>query len=208
MKYFFLLLTVFVHVGCYSQRYSKSWNDVNYASDTMQYHNMDIYLPAVSKKSYPAVILIYGSAWLSNNLKKDAFKILGEPLLDSGFAVVTVNHRSSKDAIFPAQINDIKAAVRFIRANALQYQLDTSFIGITGYSSGGHLSSLTGTSGHVKKFSVNSDSAQIEGHIGKYTSYSSSVDAVVDWFGPTNFPLMDSCGSSMNHNARIHQNHC
>jgi len=125
-------------------------------------------------------------------MKQIAYKTLGAPLLNSGFAVITVNHRSSRDAIFPAQIQDIKAAVRFIKANGHKYQIDTSFVGITGYSSGGHLSAMMGTSGSV---------AQIEGQVGNYTSYSSSVNAVVDWFGPTDFQSMDSCGSEMVHDA-------
>lgn len=115
--------------------------------------------------------------------------------------MLTVNHRSSRDAIFPAQIQDLKAAVRFIRANGHDFQIDTSFIGITGYSSGGHLSAMMGTSGFIRHMTINSKTAQIEGQIGNYTSYNSSVSAVVDWFGPTDFQSMDSCGSTMVHDA-------
>jgi acetyl esterase/lipase len=167
----------------------------------MEYHRLDIYLPDTSKSSYPAIVIIYGSAWFGNNLKQNAYQTLGEPLLKSGFALVAVNHRSSRDAIFPAQIQDIKAAVRFIRANADKYKIDTTFIGVTGYSSGGHLSALLGTSGSVKQMTENSKSVEIEGNIGGNESYSSAVDAVVDWFGPTDFQTMDSCGSEMVHDA-------
>jgi len=203
MRYMQLLtlITVFGLSNCYGQQNSKRWIDLNYASDTMEYHRLDIYLPEVSKPVYPAIIIIYGSAWFGNNLKQNAFKNLGKPLFDNGFAVVSVNHRSSKDAIFPAQIHDIKAAIRFIRANANKYQIDTSFIGITGSSSGGHLAALAGTTGSVKHFTVHSESVEIEGDIGDYTSFSSSVNAVVDWFGPTDFQSMDSCGSNLIHDA-------
>lgn len=177
---------------CKGQQYSKSWEDINYADDTLVSHRMDVFLPKISKPSYPAVMIIYGSAFFGDNLKQNAYKALGEPLLNIGFAVVTVNHRSSRDAIFPAQIQDIKAAVRFIKGNGTKFQIDTSFIGITGYSSGGHLSAMAGTSGSVP---------QLEGKVGTYTSYSSCVDAVVDWFGPTDFQSMDSCGSEMVHDA-------
>lgn len=194
-----ILFTVFG--ACSGQQYSKSWTDVDYAGDDMVYHKLDIYLPETIKPSYPAVVVIYGSAFLSNNSKQAGFKTLGKPLLDSGFAVIAVNHRSSKDSLFPAQINDIKAAIRFIRATGKSYQLEPSFVGVTGYSSGGHLSALTGTSGWVGKFTVDSLSADIEGKVGKYRSFSSSVNAVVDWFGPTSFSLMDSCGSQMKHDA-------
>ncbi|MEJ2048937.1 MAG: prolyl oligopeptidase family serine peptidase [Calditrichota bacterium] len=166
----------------------------------MAYHRLDIYLPEVEKPAYPAVILIYGSAWSSNNSKGIDLPTLGKALLDSGFAVVTPNHRSSMDAKYPAQINDIKAVIRFIRANAEMYHIDTSFIGITGSSSGGHLAALAGTSGLVKEYTVGSATADIEGNVGQYLTYSSSVDAVVDWFGPTDFLVMDSCGSTLVHN--------
>lgn len=187
--------------ACSGQQYSKSWTDIDYAGDDKVYHKLDIYLPETIKPSYPAVVVIYGSAFLSNNSKQAGFKTLGKPLLDCGFAVIAVNHRSSKDSVFPAQINDIKAAIRFIRATGKSYQLDPSFVGVTGYSSGGHLSALTGTSGGVSKFKIDTLSADIEGKVGKYRSFNSSVDAVADWFGPTSFQLMDSCGSQMKHDA-------
>jgi len=187
-----VIFITLLHIQCSGQQYSKSWEDLNYAGDTLVSHMLDIYLPDVGTQPYPVVIVVYGSAFFGDDMKQVAFNTLGEPLLNSGFAVVTVNHRSSRDAIFPAQAQDIKASVRFIRAKGPEFQIDTSFIGITGYSSGGHLSVFTGTSGSV---------AQLEGDAGNYTSYSSSVDAVVDWFGPIDFQSMDSCGSEMIHDA-------
>ena len=201
MKRFTIFIFSLLYINCFSQQYSKSWKDLNYAGDSMTYHLLDVYLPEVQKPTYPAVVLIYGSAWFGNNLKGTDLATLGKALLDAGFAVVTPNHRSSMDAKFPAQINDIKAVIRFIRANAGNYQIDTSFIGITGSSSGGHLAALTGTSGSVKQYTVGSVTEDIEGNVGQYLTYSSSVDAVVDWFGPTDFLVMDSCGSSIVHDA-------
>ena len=193
----FLLLCIV----CFGQPTSSQWKDLNYADDTMKYHRLDIYLPEIKKPTYPVVIFVYGSAWFANNLKGAEMKTIGKALLEKGFAVVTPNHRSSRDAIFPAQINDIKAAIRFIRARGNEYQLDTSFIAITGFSSGGHLAALAGTSVSVGQFKINSTSYDLEGKIGKYTTFSSSVNAVVDWFGPTDFLKMDSCGSVMPHSA-------
>lgn len=201
MKYFTTIMLSLSCISCFSQQYSKSWMDLNYAGDTMIYHRLDIYLPEIKKPVYPVVIVIYGSAWFGNNLKRNDIKTIGKVLLDNGFAVVTPNHRSSRDAIFPAQINDVKAAIRFVRANANVYQLDTSFIAITGSSSGGHLAALAGTSAFVRAYTINSTTMDIEGNLGEYTTFSSEVDAVVDWFGPTDFQIMDSCGSSFPHNA-------
>ncbi len=200
MKCFVVFIFSFLYINCLSQQYSKSWKDLNYAGDSFQYHKLDIYLPVVEKPMYPAVISIYGSAWFGNNLKGSDLSTIGKVLLDAGFAVVTPNHRSSMDAKFPAQIHDIKAAIRFVRANAGTYQIDTSFIGITGSSSGGHLAALAGTSEFVKQYTFGSASADLEGSLGPDTAYSSSVHAVVDWFGPTDFLVMDSCGSSLVHN--------
>ena len=180
---------------------AKNWSNVNYAGDTLKYHTMDIYIPNTNKAAYPAVVVIYGSAWFGNDLKSVGFRIYGESLLKSGFAVITINHRSSRDAIFPAQINDVKAAIRFVRGNAKSYQINPKFIGVTGFSSGGHLTALAGTSGGVKTYKIKDASVDLEGKIGKYPSESSSVNAVVDWFGPTSFQLMDKCDTTMNHDS-------
>ncbi len=196
MKLITLTILSLLCINCYSQQYSKSWKDLNYANDTLKYHNLDIYLPKERKASYPVIISIYGSAWMANNMKGADLSVLGNPLLDAGFAIVTPNHRSSMDAKFPAQMNDIKAVIRFVRANASKYQLDTTFIGITGSSSGGNMAAMAGTSRYIKNYTIGKMSADLEGNLGLFTNYSSSVDAVVDWFGPTNMLVMDSCGGT------------
>jgi len=196
MKNLTLLIALTSVLSCFSQEYSEVWKDVNYAGDTMGYHNLDIYLPDIEKPSYPVIIIIYGSAWYSNNSKGIDLPVLGKPLLDAGFAVVFPNHRSSFDARFPAQVNDIKACIRFVRANAGKYNLDTSFIGITGSSSGGSLAAMAGTSGYVKTYTLGNVTVDMEGDLGNYRGFSSSVDAVVDWFGPSNMLVMDSCGGT------------
>lgn len=169
------------------------WSNLNYADDDKEYHKLDIYLPTTGKPAYKAIVVIYGSAWFGNNLKQAAYDTYGKTLLDAGFAVITINHRANTDAKYPAQINDVKAAIRYVRANAAKYRIDASFIGITGYSSGGHLSSLAGTTNNVKEFTVGQKTVDIEGKVGNYTSTSSSVNAVVDWFGPIDMTRMDGC---------------
>jgi acetyl esterase/lipase len=178
----------------------QKWLNLNYADDNMRGHLLDIYLPAKGIPPYPVIVTIAGSAFFSDSSKHWAFDI-GKPLLKHGFAIVAVNHRSSRDAIFPAQINDIKGVVRFLRANAQKYNLDTNFVGITGTSSGGHLSAMMGTSGGVTNYTIGDKTINIEGDVGGNYKMSSHVDAVVDWFGPTAFQIMDSCGSTMVHDA-------
>src|SRR5574344_2633749 len=145
------------------------FQNLNYAGDNLEAHQLDIYLPKIGLNKYKVVVISYGSAWFSNNAKGMAFSSLGKPLVDAGFAVVSINHRSSADAKFPAQINDVKAAIRFIRGNADKYGLDTSFIGITGFSSGGHLSAMAGTSNGVKTKTEGKVTVDIEGNLGQYT---------------------------------------
>jgi acetyl esterase/lipase len=163
-------------------------------------HKVDVYLPEEGDGPFPVIIAIAGSAWFGNDTKGRAYQI-GRPLLDEGFAIVAVNHRSSREAIFPAQINDIKAAVRFVRGNATTYRLDTRFVGITGDSSGGHLSALMGTTVGVRSRRVGDTELSIEGDLGTFTNESSAVDAIVDWYGPSAFQKMDACGSSFSHDA-------
>ncbi|MDR0981979.1 MAG: alpha/beta hydrolase [Culturomica sp.] len=179
----------------------RQWTDISYANDSLEGHKLDIYLPADGRVKHKVVVLIYGSAWFANNMKQMAFQAMGKPLLDAGFAVVSINHRSSGDAKFPAQINDVKAAIRFIRGNAGRFGLDTSFIGITGFSSGGHLSSLAGTTNEVKTYKVDDTSMDIEGNVGEYTTFSSNVDAVVDWFGPIDMTRIENCTTTKEANS-------
>ena len=176
---------------------SKEWKDVNYVGDDQAYHTCDIYLPKVEKESYPVVVHIYGSAWFSNNSKGAAdLGTIVKALLDAGYAVVCPNHRSSGDAKWPAQINDIKAVIRFIRGEAKAYKFDPSFIATSGFSSGGHLSSVCGTTNGVKVAKVGKEDVDIEGSLGKYTKESSEVNAACDWSGPVDLTDMD-CGEHM-----------
>lgn len=198
---FATIIAVYSFINCFAQNIDKQWLNLNYADDNKEYHNLDIYLPKQEKTTYKAIIVIYGSAWFGNNLKQFGYNALGKQLLEGGFAVIAINHRASSDAAYPAQINDVKAAIRFVRANADKYKIDTSFIGITGFSSGGHLSSLAGTTNGVKKYTVNKTTVDIEGNIGNYTSTSSAVNAVVDWFGPIDMALMDNCQKPKDKNS-------
>lgn len=171
------------------------WSDVDYAGDGIEGHKLDIYVPDDGKTLHKVVVLIYGSAWFSNRDKQKAFECIGQPLVDAGFAVVSINHRASTEARFPAQINDVKAAIRYVRAHARAYGFDTSFVGITGYSSGGHLASLAGTTNGVKTYTVGKETVDIEGEVGQCLGSSSKVSAVVDWFGPIDMMRMDNCSA-------------
>ena len=178
--------------------YSEKFADVNYAGDGMRFHNMDIYLPKEKKDSYPVVIHTYGSAWSMNNYKGSAdLNTICAALLKAGYAVVTPNHRSASDAIYPAQLHDLKAVVRFIRGNAAKYKIDTSFIAMSGFSSGGHLSSLVATTCGLKEGKSGSVTVDLVGSLGEFTKFSSCIDAASLWSPPTDIYTMNPINNFM-----------
>ena len=166
--------------------------DVNYVGDGKGYHTLDIYIPKEAKESYPVVIHTYGSAWSSNNMKGSAdLSTICAAYAKAGYAVVTPNHRAASDGIYPAQLHDIKAVVRFVRGNAAKYKFDTTFIAVSGFSSGGHLSSLTATTCGLKEGKSGSVTVDLVGDLGEFTSFSSCVDGAVLWSPPTDIYTMN-----------------
>jgi len=159
----------------------RKWLDVAYATKS-QAQKLDIYIPDEGEGPFPVILSIHGGAFKSGD-KGDGQVI---PMLEGikrGYAVVSINYRLSGEAIFPAQIYDVKAAVRWIRANAKQFKLNPEKIAAWGGSAGGHLASMVGTSGDVK---------ELEDLSQGNPNQSSRVQAVVDWFGPTDFLKMDA----------------
>lgn len=135
---------------------------------------MDLFLPGpASGKKIPVVVWIHGGAWIGGDKRPAPVP----DLIKKGIAVAAINYRLSNEAVFPAQIHDCKAAVRFLRANADKYNLDKDKIGVWGMSSGGHLAALLGTTG---------DNPDLEGREGN-PDQSSKVQAVCDWCGLTDF---------------------
>jgi len=123
----------------------------------------------------PAVIYIHGGGWIGGSYK-------GGPLLhlaQTGYFAASIEYRLSNVAKWPAQIEDCKLAVRWLRANAAHYHVDPNRIGVWGESAGGHLVTCLGTMADVKDY---------EG-TGGYPGVSSAVQAVVDFYGPTDFTV-------------------
>jgi acetyl esterase/lipase len=150
--------------------------DLTYVANGHERQKLDLYLPETAE-ALPLIVWIHGGAWLAGNKDNPA------PLayLADGFALASINYRLSQHAIFPAQIQDCKAAVRWLRAHATTYNIDPNCFVAWGESAGGHLVALLGTTGDVNDFEV-----------GAYLEYSSGVQAVVDCFGPTDFVQMDA----------------
>jgi acetyl esterase/lipase len=161
-------------------RYKRKYQNIAYAQKSMA-QQLDVYLPEEGNGPFPVILSIHGGAWLKGD-KQDIQLNSMLKGLRRGYAVVSINYRLSSEAIFPAQIFDAKAAVRFIRANADKYSFDSDKIIAWGGSAGAHLCALLGTSANVAKLEdLSMGNAQ----------FSSEVQAVVDWFGPVDFLKMD-----------------
>jgi len=156
------------------------WLDIAYATQS-QAQKLDIYLPGEGDGPFPVILSIHGGAFKGGDKGDGQVNAMLEGL-KRGFAVVSINYRLSGEAIWPAQIQDVKAAIRWIRANSKQYKLNPEKIAAWGGSAGGHLSAITGTSGNVK---------ELEDLSQGNADQSSRVQAVIDWFGPTDFLKMD-----------------
>ncbi len=155
-----------------TQNIKNKYLDVAYAGKSAA-QKLDIYLPSEDKGPFPVIVFIHGGAFKMGD--KSSFEV--NPALEGlkhGYAVVSVNYRLSGEAIFPAQIQDVKAAIRFIRANAGKYHLNSNKIASWGASAGGHLSAMVGTTGDIQEFD--------DASLGNATQ-SSQVHAVIDWFG-------------------------
>lgn len=157
-----------------------AYADVAYAS-TSATQQLDIYLPA-GDGPFPVVVNLHAGGFKFGD-KGMIPGTLGTALLEAGYAVVGVNYRLSGEAPFPAAVLDVRAAVRFLRANAAEYKLDPDRIAAFGQSAGGNLAAMLGTAGESTAF----DDASLGN-----PEVSSAVQAVVNWFGPTDFGQMDA----------------
>ena len=154
----------------------KAYRDLAYVENGHERHKLDLFIPAGAKEALPLILWIHGGGWQSG--RKEGCPPLRDGYTQRGFAVASINYRLSGHAVFPAQIEDCKAAIRWLRAHADEYRLDPQRFGVWGSSAGGHLVALVGTSGDVKAFEV-----------GENLDQSSRVQAVCDYFGPTDFSL-------------------
>ena len=151
----------------------KRINDIQYAMLGDHALQLDLHLPGETNQS-PLVVWVHGGAWRSGSKNKMPLGFL----VDAGFTVASVDYRLSPVAKFPAQVHDCKAAIRFLRAKSKTYGYAADRIGIAGSSAGGHL---------VAEIGVTNNHAELEGTVGDHPDQSSSVHAIADYYGPTNF---------------------
>lgn len=149
---------------------------------------LNVVRPAVRDSApVPAVIWVHGGGWVEGDYNNGTAWWCCPLIARAGFVALSVEYRLSPEAVFPAQIHDVKSAIRWTRAHAAALGVDPNRIGIWGHSAGGHLAALAGVSG---------DLPELEGTAG-LTGYSSAVQAVVAGSPPTDF-LADDDGQESN----------
>lgn len=164
--------------------------DLTYATIGDRALRLDVYAPSTKPESpIPAIVWVHGGGWRGgskNGIGRPA------PILPKGYGLVSVEYRLSGEAVFPAAIADVKAAMRWVRANASKYGFDPSRLGAWGSSAGGHLVALLGTAHEVEEWdSLHEENAGV----------SSRPDAVCNWFGPTDFLRMNDVPGRIDHDA-------
>lgn len=148
--------------------------DVAYVPNGDEAQRLDLYLPEKPTDSpLPLIVHIHGGGWKGGS--KYPCSLVS--MVARGYAVASIEYRFSQKAVFPAQIQDCQAAIRWLRANAKEYNIDPDYVGVVGGSAGGHLSALVGTAGGKNVFPA----------IGGNEDQSDRVQCVCDIFGPTNF---------------------
>lgn len=146
--------------------------DIEYAVVAGEPLRLDLHKPATGTGA-PLLVYLHGGGWEAGSKAQMPLAAI----VERGYVVASVDFRPASKAPFPGQVHEIKAAIRFLRANAGRYGYDAGRIGILGASSGGHLAALVGTTnGH----------AELEGTLGAHASQSSAVQAIVSYFGASN----------------------
>ena len=141
----------------------------------------DIYLPE-GEGPFPTIVVVHGGGFAFGAQNMEIVQPIFEAAMEHGYAVVSVDYRKSSEAVFPAALADVKAAVRFVRANAVEYGFDEEHIAIWGESAGAYLSLMTALTPEVES---------LNGDVTDNLEVSSDVVALVDFYGPVEFYTMD-----------------
>ncbi len=177
-----LFFALFLWVTQISAQILPRYPNVDYIGDSLDRHLLDVYIPTGLQGPRPAVVYIHGGGWENGEKKGELRHDLTRLYQHAKYVVVDINYRYSQDSIWPAQLYDCKAAIRHLRHNADIYNIDTCAIGVIGHSAGGHLAAILGTTNDIDT---------LEGYHLGYPQQSSTVQAVVDFFGPTDFLKAD-----------------
>jgi acetyl esterase/lipase len=181
--------------------------DLAYASQS-EAQKLDIYMQTGIKKSRPVIIWIHPGGFIAGDkdgsvaggaefaLARVNMISLIQPMLERGYSVVSINYRLSGEATFPALIYDVKAAVRWVKANAAKYNFNPEKVAAWGSSSGGYLAAMLAAS---------SDVPDLEDLSLGNPGFSSRVTAAIDWYGPIDFLAMDPQHLKLGQEAHVHE---
>jgi acetyl esterase/lipase len=161
--------------------------DIEFAQVGKERLALDLHKPA-GEPHAPLIVWVHGGAWRSGS--RDSMPL--GALVEQGYAVASIDYRLTPVAPFPAQVHDIKAAIRFLRAKQAELGIDARRIAIAGDSAGGHLAALVGVSAGV---------AELEGEVGDHDGESSAVQAIVSFYGASN--LTTILGQSTPHGLGV-----
>ena len=176
-RFIFVLLLLCFCIPTNAQADDRVQRGIVYATVDDRRLKLDLYLPEEADDA-PLVVWVHGGAWVMGSRYPCPMRFL----TDEGFAVASVSYRFATQAVFPAQLHDCKAAVRYLRANAEGYGYNADRIGVAGGSAGGHLVALLGTTSNDDK---------THGEVGEHDDVSSAVHAVYNLFGPTDLINLD-----------------
>jgi len=139
----------------------------------------DIYSTADvdAEATLPMIVFVHGGGWMAGTRHDIPEEMIGFAM--RGFIVASIDYRKARYAKFPACVHDVKAAMRFLRANALRFRGDPDRIALVGFAAGGHLAMLAGLAG-----------ADLEGDVGDHDAVSSVPQAIVSFHGPTNLTTL------------------
>lgn len=154
---------------------------ISYASNSGS-QVMDIYLPENATGSDPVIIVVHGGGFKFGSQTMEIIRPVIEEGIANGYVVASVDYRKSGEAVFPAALSDVKAAVRYLKANAAEYGIDPNRVVIWGESAGAYLSLMTALTPEVK---------ELNGDVSENLDQACSVAALVDFYGPVEFYTMD-----------------
>lgn len=155
--------------------------DVPYA-ELSERQKLDMYIPH-GDGPFPVIFAVHGGGFMFGNKESGDTKIIIEEGVSRGYAVISIGYRLSDEAKFPAAIDDVQSAIRFVRQNSEAFELDSTRFAIWGGSAGGNLAALAATKGSIED--------------------GSQVHAAIDWFGPIQFDRMDDQFEALNLNPQL-----
>lgn len=163
------------------EQFPKKVMNIPYTSDALSKNQkLDIIYPEETIGPYKVIVILHGGGWMSGDKQSETISPVFE-VLNQGYAVVSVNYRLSGDARWPAQLYDVKTALRFLRENADTYRLDVEKIVVWGIDAGGHLALMLAATNDLPDYEQLEQGSR---------DFSSRVDGVISWYAPTNLPAL------------------